>query len=230
MAIITPSAQISEIRGSVGDQTFSRNHYRAYTKTRKAPTDTPSSYKTTARNNFAQIAPLWQALSDNQRKLWNTASGAFMSRSRLGKLTDLDGYNYFARFNMYLLTAGESDTQTPGVPTNMPRFTTYLVTASSSGVGFTYRVSFSNSNLRLLCYASAPVSPGKMSVNSTALAFMVAGPTFSGVNVQDFSTEWSDRFGDPGDFTGQKVFFGTRIFDVSSGSVSPMRTASTIIT
>lgn len=229
MAIITNSPIVSEIRGSSGGQTFSRNKYRAYVKIRKAPTDTITPYKTTARNNFASAALGWSALTDAQRLAWNKAAFDFTTKARLGVEPVSDGFNYFVRFNMYLLMAGQSMVDTPGHDRNMPYLRTFIPDAFTSAIGFDYVVSFTSSDFIMYGYTSPPVSPGRMSVNSTQLLFLSAQAVFSGSSVFDMTTEWFDRFGDPSDYVGKKVFFGARIMSLSQGSLTPMRIHSAII-
>jgi hypothetical protein len=169
-------------------------------------------------------------MTDAQRTTWNIAAQQFTTRARLGNEPVSDGFNYFVRFNMYLLMAGLSMTTTPGRDREVPFFRTFIPRTFTNNISYDYTASFASSDYKQFAYCSPPISPGRMSVNSTQLLFINASTVFSGLTVNDLYTDWSTRFGDPADWVGYKVFFGVRIMSVSTGSLSPMRIGSSIIT
>lgn len=228
MAIITPSQLVSEIRGSIGDKTFSRNHYRAYVKARVAPTDTPSSYKTTARQNMTDCVAAWQALSSGQQLLWSTVAENFYTKSRLGSQHKMGGFNHFIKHNILRLQCELSITDSPKNPVELPRSVFTNMFWGNGEADFRITRKPTSLSLKTLLYMSPPVNASVLSVNSTQLLFMTYQGSFNGTNTYDFTSFFEARFGATTDFPGMRCFGGYRIFDPSSGTVSPMMIKSSI--
>lgn len=229
MAIITPSSVIGEIRGSAAAQTFSRNHYRAYVKLRKAPTDTPSDYKDIARANFTNISFAWQTLEDDNRARWNIYAQQFKTRNRLGVEKPMTGHAYFMQFNMFRAMLSLSMTLDPGRPRNMPYLKSFASFADSTTISTDEEATTNFVDYHRILYCSPPVSAGKMSVNSTQLLFLDSSSVGSGITNYDFTTLWEFRFGSLVASVGKKVFIGVRYFSASQGSITPIEVISTII-
>lgn len=222
MAIITPSSLVSEIRGSAGNLTYSKNRYRAYVKNRVAPTDTPSAYKTIARGYMTNAVAAWKAMSSTARIEWNTNAEEFNSKSRLGSNKPLNGYAYFVRFAILMQYAGLTIPTLPAGPVPLPVFLQLAFNTFSGNISFDLEPEFTNSRLVIHLYGSPPVDSTIESVNSTQLVWLKSESLSSGLNVADFTTEWEDRFGLTTDHLHKRVYAGIRIMDIESGSLSPM--------
>lgn len=229
MAIITPSAQISEIRGSVGTTTYSRNRFRAYAKIRTAPTDTPSNYKTAARDALTAGNAAWKALSDADRSAFIKAAKSFNTRERLGQIKPLTGYTYFMRWSIHNYLMLLDLPTAPGQPVKLRRNSRILPFNDADIFTIDLNMSTGNANAYSLIYTSPPISSSIMSVNSTQLLFIQADQTFNGSYARDITENWINRFGGLDAYPGYKVFIGVKLFDPTTGSIGAMQIVSYIL-
>ena len=221
MAIITPSAVISEIRGSVGTQTFSKNHHRPYVKLRKAPTMPGSVFQDHARENLAAFVQEWQLLTDAGRLAWNEISDQFLAHSRLGKQSKLSGYNAFIRGWINKDYAVSSGAPLPVVSGNCPRITSLTSTFSTAGLTLTFVIDNNNSRFHWVFRTSKFVSPGMMSVNSIPF-YYIKGGAFTGTsNSPSVSTAFNFRFPGIGSSSGKKLFLELFLVDQLNGVAFP---------
>ncbi len=72
MAKFNPGSIISEIRGSVGDVTYSKNHYGPYSKQKLTQTVTNTDYQLLMRNALRNGVLAYQQLTDQEYLEWST--------------------------------------------------------------------------------------------------------------------------------------------------------------
>lgn len=229
MAIITPSSLISEIRGSVGTQTFSRNKYRPYVKVRKAPLNTASAYKTTARGYLTSACAAWKALTDEERFEFIIYAKEHNSRHRLSEDRPLSGYNFFIRFYIMNSFCGVTVPTEPGVIKEFPQWSTIIERYFQLNLSFDCQATFTRTGLYAIISASKDVNASKMSINSVTINFIKVHSVPSTLSVMDYTTAWENRYGTTIGLVGRKVFTRVRLYDSTCGQLSAARTFSGII-
>jgi len=107
MAIMTPGPLISEIRGSQGGTTFSRNRHGQYTRQRSNPINPNTALQIAARERFNTLATYWRdTLLQAERDGWDTYADGTNWINGVGQVTHLTGMNHFIRSNGFRLVAG----------------------------------------------------------------------------------------------------------------------------
>lgn len=126
---------ILDARGSIGGNTFSRNHYGAYMRARVTPVNPQTARQTLVRDCVAFCASYWSnTLTSVQRAAWELYGSSVAMTDSLGATIYLTGYNQFMRSNViYKMVGGTPIAAGPTVfeiPAHDP---TLAVTCSEAG-------------------------------------------------------------------------------------------------
>lgn len=102
MAVIKTGPIVADIRGSVGDETFSRNQGGLYVKIRKGPNGLPSDDQLDCQATIRALSRHWSdELTEQQRTDWRTYAHQHPRRNRWGVPTLTNGYTRFIRINAH---------------------------------------------------------------------------------------------------------------------------------
>jgi len=100
MALVKFGAGITQLAGSIAGNTFARNRFGNYVRSRTKPVNPTSARQVTARAAVAFFAERWHHdLTDVQRGLWDTYAAAIAMKNKLGETIHLTGFNHYARLN-----------------------------------------------------------------------------------------------------------------------------------
>lgn len=221
MAIITPSSVVSEIRGSAGTQTFSKNHYRPYVKTRKAPTQSASLYAAQARSNMADAVSFWMGETEATKQAWVDFAPYFFGHSRLGKQASISGFNAYIRAWMNILYAGSPSNPEPIPAGHAPRILTLTSTFSVSGLSISFTLDRTDSRFYYYLKISNYTSAGRMSNNSTAFYNLRGGALTSTSMTPSVSSFFNARFPGLSGKAGFKLFISLHMLDTHNGIAFP---------
>jgi hypothetical protein len=221
MAIITTSPIVSEIRGSVGTQTFSKNHHRPYVKVRKAPARPASSYRSFATSNLSDVVTQWLGETDATRAAWGDVSDQYFAHSRLGKKSKLSGYNAYVRANMNAIYCSGSFNPIPVVSGNCPRIISFTSTFLVSGLAVTFVIDRLDTRFNYILKVSNFSSAGKMSNNSVAYYGLRGGACTGTTNSPTVSTFFNSRFPGIAGKAGFKLFIQLYLVDTLNGVAFP---------
>ena len=108
MALIKFGGGITEMRGSMAGNVFSRNKSGAYLRARTKPTNPNTALQQAVRSAMAELTTRWaQTLTAAQRTAWNLYGSSVSMTNKLGESIFLSGFNHYLRSNISLLqTAG----------------------------------------------------------------------------------------------------------------------------
>ncbi|GAH84799.1 unnamed protein product, partial [marine sediment metagenome] len=112
MALVKYGVGVSQMSGSIGGNTFARNRFGNYVRSRTKPVNPNSARQVTARAVIAYLAERWhEDLSAGQRNLWGVYAAAVAMKNALGEDIFLTGFNHFIRTNaaMKMWSAGIFD-------------------------------------------------------------------------------------------------------------------------
>lgn len=105
MAGIKTSALISDIRGSVGGNTFARNKAGLYVRARVKPSNPRSTLQQQRRAQASAATAAWGALSAQQRADWQAYAVNTSWTNRLGDSINIGGEAAFVRLSCSRLLA-----------------------------------------------------------------------------------------------------------------------------
>jgi len=108
MALIRYGGGVLEMRGSIGGNTFARNHFGAYNRARTKPINPRSSRQMGARVAIMFLAEQWREspMDDAKRLAWEVYANSVNWQNKLGDIVKLTGFNMFIRTNAAILRLG----------------------------------------------------------------------------------------------------------------------------
>lgn len=120
MAVVKLGPIVADIRGSVGDVTFSRNQGGIIARTRQGPAGLPTPNQIEVTDAMTLLSQAWSAdLTDAQRNTWRQYAHQFPETNRWGTPSLTNGYCRFISINfLHAQQAAAVLTQDP--PTRPP--------------------------------------------------------------------------------------------------------------
>jgi len=132
MANIRTGSIVSDIRGKVGSEIYSRNRGGAYVKAYAAPIQPGTSAQMANESNFATAVSAWLSLTDEQRHSWNTFATEQKTKGVFTSNINLTGRSLFISRKMNRLSIGL--TNDPDPHQSLPRVkASYSVIYSNAG-------------------------------------------------------------------------------------------------
>lgn len=103
MALIKFGGGITEMRGSIAGNVYSRNRYGAYARARTVPVNPNTSLQQEVRSALSALTARWSStLTSAQRTAWNLYGSSVEMTNKLGETIHLSGFNHFIRSNQFL--------------------------------------------------------------------------------------------------------------------------------
>ena len=101
MTLIRFGGGITEMRGSMGGNTFSRNRYGAYMLARTKPINPNSDAQVNVRACMAFLTDRWSnTLTPVERAAWNLYGSNVVMKNKLSESINLSGFNHYIRSNV----------------------------------------------------------------------------------------------------------------------------------
>lgn len=134
MPLVKVGGGVTDIRGSIAGNTFSRTRSGMVLKTRTVPTNTRSSSQSKSRTLFSYLNKAWKdILTDTERTAWQSYANSVGSQNKLGEKIHLTGQLSFIRSNQARITADLPIAGPPGVQLLAEKEPTLTFTFSPSG-------------------------------------------------------------------------------------------------
>jgi len=100
MALVKFGNGVSDIRGSIAGNVYSKNRYGSYIRNKVVPVNPQSSAQQAIRNIMAEIVSRWQAIvTQVQREAWEVYAASIEVTNKLGDSIKLTGFNHYVRSN-----------------------------------------------------------------------------------------------------------------------------------
>lgn len=179
MATIKFGGGITDARGSIAGNVFSRNRGGSYMRQRVTPTNPNTAKQAAVRASFGSLQSNWRNLTELQRESWRNNAVNFPGKNRLGEVITYAGNVLYQKCNMVLLSAGfPLITTCPASPAQVTEMTPqpakeWITVEGSGKVSAGARIEFvlASDAVKagdiLNVYASAPSSPGKKATSSS---------------------------------------------------------------
>lgn len=125
---------ITDARGSIAGNTYSRNHYGAYMRARVTPVNPNTARQVAVRDAVAFLSARWSStLTLAQRTAWNLYGSSVAMLDAMGATIYLTGYNHYIRSNVIrmigIMTTIDAGPTVFEIPTHDP---TFAVTCSEA--------------------------------------------------------------------------------------------------
>lgn len=120
MAKIKFGMMMTDARGKLGGQVFSKNRAGAYVRTKVTPANPRTSTQMLSRSILGLLSASWSGLSDVQRRAWNSAVNDWQKTDVFGDSRKPTGKNLFTGLNKELLQSGQSQLNLPPEKVVMP--------------------------------------------------------------------------------------------------------------
>lgn len=229
-AIFTPGAVVSEIRGKIASNVFSRNRGGAIIRNRIKPINRRSVLQSTRRQVLGSLASAWRGLTSAQRDSFNAAVGSFPLQNRLGQTIQLSGEQLYVRLNANLVLIGASQITTAPSPFSFAIFTLSF-TAEDATVAAALSVVFTPTPLTagntLLVFATRNLSAGIEAPGASEFR-KIGQIDPSDTSPADMISAYQAVFGDP--VAGEKIFLEIRPVATASGQPGTPLRASAVVT
>lgn len=222
MGLLTEGAIISEIRGSVGDRTFSRNAYGPYVKQKLIQTNPNTGPQLQARFVFANAVSNWQATSAEVRAAWRHWAKQNPVTNSLGKKVVLSAYNMFISGYINRALIGAFGVQPVFNLTTFPKIGENYLIEEFGDLNWRFETQFPNEDYHWAFYVSPQYSVSNTAVNPSTMRFAYSYPA-------SFDSDFGlrDAFGIVGFPTfqingGLASWLGLRLIHESTGWASKM--------
>jgi hypothetical protein len=156
MAIVTLSELISNLRGSIGQTTFSNNPAGLIAKRKITHPKTYTSKQQAVILTHSNLVGQWQRLSLVNKDLWNDFASLHTRTNRYGLLKVLTGWNWFAAINYMNLLFNQELSTTPlpyRLPSSVPSYTVEL---SDSAFAINLSTKIYTDSTHVLIFATLP--------------------------------------------------------------------------
>lgn len=120
MAKIKFGMMMTDARGKLGGQVFSKNRAGAYIRTKVTPSNPQTSAQAQVRSNLATLSAGWNALTDAQIAQWNGSVDDWTSTDVFGDIKKPTGKNLYVKLNVNLLNSSQSAIVFPPVKLDLP--------------------------------------------------------------------------------------------------------------
>ena len=210
MAVITPSSIVSEIRGSVGDQTYSRNRYGAYVKGKIVQVNPNTADQITVRAAMAAAVAAWQAASQTYQNTWNDFAASRKTAKNISRKVTRAGFNDFV--SRYLNRTAIGSSGTGFLPLPLVRLTPVItsITPGTNSILLAYDTLTSSANCDIAVYATHPISAGINNVNKSFYRVIGSFTPGSQVGTEELYSMYTAKFPLTAPDIGKKIGIAIR--------------------
>ena len=224
MAKIKFGMMMTDARGKLGGQVFSKNKGGAYVRTKVTPSNPQTSSQSSVRALFGAISQGWSSLTEAQRSAWRGAVDQWKSTDIFGDLIAPTGKELYQRLNNQAQVVGYSAISSPPAVEALP---SDIVSAADIAVGagtITLTGVSTSADVKVAVFATAPQTQGtKFVKNKLRLIYNPDGDSFVAA---DAYTAYVNKFGAPA--AGDNVFLGVK-YIADNGQATPLQTIKSAV-
>ena len=239
MAKVQFGGLVSQVSGSVGGTTYSRNRYGTYARRRAHPTVSQTSYALDAKSRLGDLSRAWSALSVAKRAAWSNWAANNPVTDKLGAKQVVAGNAAYVMLNGRLVAAGLSAIDVPPVGFAPPALDTVALTADIGAGDFEVVFTATPLGTNDRIWVQAAVTGGDsqvyvknklrlIGVSAAALASPLDELTLPGVTLDTLAARLAARFGTLA--IGQLITLYLSVLDGTTGLLStPMITEDVVL-
>jgi len=227
MAKIKLGPVVAQASGSIAGTVFSRNRFGTYIRTRAIPTNSPSEFKDTIKEQFTLNSRAFAQLDADDRMAWRTWAANNPFTDVLGATQNLTGHQAYCKLNGVILQcAGTAISVPPAIPGPGGLLTVTLTALTgAAGLGLDFTATPLAAGLALYVRAALTDSAGITYVRNLLKLVMVSETALAVPIV--LNTGFEARFGPVA--VGNYVHVSVRVVDTITGLVSlPINTSKVV--
>lgn len=107
MARVKFGGLVTDLRGSVGGSTFSRNSYGSYLRNKGNPVDPNTTPQAVIKSRFATLSSAWRDLDQADRDTFIEQAPNYTRINAFGDNVPLTGQSLYMRANLNMLASGQ---------------------------------------------------------------------------------------------------------------------------
>ena len=226
MAKIKFGMMMTDARGKLGGQVFSKNRAGAYIRTKVTPTNPQTSFQTLARVLFAAISQAWSGLTQSGRDAWNNAVSDWQKTDIFGDLKQPSGKALFQRLNNQAQAAGYAAVTAAPARLEMVEG---VITAVALEAGVTEELTLSGpyggADARVVVLGTGSLSQGTSFVKNKLR--QIYSPVANAYSASAAYAAYTAKFGVPS--AGDNVYFGVK-YVLPNGQASPVQIIKSVVT
>lgn len=228
MAKFLPGPVVSEVRGSVGGTTFTRNRFGPVMRQRVKPVVSTTEYALAAKARMTTETQAWQGLTAAQKLAWNEYAAGNPIVGSLGEQQIGTGHIAFVGINTRIAMVGTGALLVPPVGTPPAPLSGLTLTADigAGNVEVAYTPTPTGATERLWIRACVVSSSGINYVSNLLRWIITSGGAEA--SPYDFELSLVARIGTPQ--VGQTMHVRVSVFDTATGLLSPPLSDRVVVT
>lgn len=161
MAKIKFGMMMTDARGKLGGQVFSKNRAGAYVRTKVTPSNARTVAQQESRSILGALSIGWNGLTETAVKAWNEAVNDWKSTDVFGDLKTPSGKNLYIQLNKNLLQSGQSVLGLPPEKTDVAEFagTAIRIDQTETSIGIV-NLTAVPATTTMQIWATAPIANG----------------------------------------------------------------------
>lgn len=195
MAKIKFGMMMTDARGKLGGQVFSKNRAGAYVRTKVTPSNPRTISQMESRSILGTLSAGWNALTDAQRASFNNAVNAWQKTNIFGDMVKPTGKNLYTSLNKNLLQANLSPVNVAPQKMDLPALTGFVPTFDLTESEINLDIANVPAGVVLQVSATPTLNAGVNYVSGKArvISYISAGA----VSATALFDAYVDRFGAP---------------------------------
>ena len=226
MAKVKFGMMMTDARGKLGGQVFSKNRAGAFVRTKVTPTNPRTLAQMVSRSILGSVSSAWSALTAEQRASFNSAVDEWKSTDIFGDLKTPSGKNLHSKLSKNKIQAGGVPLVAAPAKVEIPFLGQDAVIIEISAFEINFAIPTVPAGMTAQISSTGPLSAGTNFVDGKfrVLTYAPAGTILSDA----LYTDYVARFGVPA--VGQNIHFQIRLIATASGQAGvPERVKATII-
>ena len=225
MAKIKFGMMMTDARGKLGGQVFSKNRSGSYVRTKVTPVNPQTSFQQASRFLLGALSQAWSSLTRGQIEAWNNAVNEWARTDIFGDLRNPTGKNLFTELNKNAVQAGYSQMTEPPAKEEMPIVTLDKATLGIAANELEVELSGNAVGHTLQFRATPTLSNGTTFVKDKLR--VIGYVTGSATQTIDIGADYQTRFGLPLT-AGANVWLEMRVV-LPKGQVSPPQLIQVVV-
>tara|TARA_R110000796_G_scaffold42100_2_gene104305 strand:- start:2301 stop:2981 length:681 start_codon:yes stop_codon:yes gene_type:complete len=225
MAKIKFGMMMTDARGKLGGQVFSKNKGGAYIRTKVTPTNPQTIAQSVVRALFGVISQGWSALTIAQRTAWRESVDSWKTTDVFGDLLSPTGKELYQRLNNQAMVVGYSAITSPPAKVVLPDDIVTAVTIAIGAGTIALTGASTSASITVDLSGTASLTAGtKFVKNRLRNVYAVAGDSFVDATAY---TDYVAKFGIP--TAGANIVIGVK-YVASNGQATPRQTVIATVT
>lgn len=227
MALIKFGMMMTDARGKLGGQVFTKTRSGATVRTKVTPANPQTTAQQQSRAILGNLSTAWRNLSESDRRSWNAGVENFSKTNVFGDTYNPSGKNLFVGLNANLLSINATRIDTAPLPIEVPALiiSSASIDISTGEISFVSESALPGAGTQIVFQASKPSSAGKNNFSGAYATFLTAVGSAMPSDLAIY-TAYTQKFGTLQE--GQKVAFRVFVIAAETGQKSVESTAQGI--